>query len=76
MCAFSLSPGIKRIWLQKSVESKDLLTVIPFEKNSDAERIGWLLFHSPWTNFTRRDMHFFLHNATKMLYKINSFALS
>lgn len=60
VCAFTPSPCIKRIWLQKPVKSKDFLTVIPFgKKGCRTERSGWLLFYSPWTSFTRRVMHLF-----------------
>lgn len=38
VCAFTPSPCIKRIWLQKAVKSKDFLTVIPFGKKRDVEQ--------------------------------------
>lgn len=38
VCAFTPSPCIKRIWLQKPVKSKDFLTVIPFGKKGMSNR--------------------------------------
>lgn len=38
VCAFTPSPCIKRIWLQKPVKSKDFLTVIPFGKKRNVEQ--------------------------------------
>lgn len=38
VCAFTPSPCIKRIWLQKAVKSKDFLTVIAFGKKGMSNR--------------------------------------